>query len=159
MKYVYWDENFEYVMDADPDHIDDFREANIGNEYFLFHSFNDEPAIKYYNTKEIDGISDYWMHQGVQHREIGPCSIGRHRIEWRVWGKYHRYDGPAIVTGNFGFRADWKNIDPKNIRQFVWAINNVSIDEIAYKNWLDEMDMDINNLSDKDKVIIDLKWG
>lgn len=159
MKYVYWDENFEYVMDADPDHIDDFDAANIGSKYFPLHSFDDEPAIKYYNKKEIDGISDYWMHQGVQHREGGPCVIGRYRIEWRKLGIYNRHDGPAIINGNFGFRPDWKNIDPVNIRQSVWSINNVGIDETDYKNWLDEMGMDINNLTEEDKLLIDLKWS
>lgn len=57
---------------------------------------------------------------------------------------YHRYDGPACLIFD---------------EEEQWWIRGKNVDEVEYKKWLDESDMDMYNLSNEDKLLIDLKWG
>lgn len=65
--------------------------------------------------------------------------------------QYHRYDGPASI--------DIDRFPKKHTTHTSWYIRGQRVDEYHYRLWLIEMGMDINNLSDNDKVLIDLKWG
>lgn len=82
------------------------------------------------------------------HREDGPAYMSDKYTEYWINDKPHRYDGPAIV---------WLK-SPEVKGQKTWYIHGVVVDENEYISWLEESGMDINNLSDNDKVLIDLRW-
>lgn len=58
---------------------------------------------------------------------------------------FHRYDGPAI--------------DKKDPSKDRWYLFGKAIYLRKYLTWLYENGMDINNLSDNDKILIGLKWN
>lgn len=61
----------------------------------------------------------------------------------------HRYDGPAAEI----------DVDHEGAETYLWFILGNMINGEEYKAWLIESNMDINNLTDHDKILIDLKWG
>ena len=62
---------------------------------------------------------------------------------WFINGKRHREDGPAAIYSNGG--------------QF-WNING---HDITYEitEWAKDRDIDLDNVSEIDKMIIRLEWG
>lgn len=56
----------------------------------------------------------------------------------------HRFDGPAII---------WSN------GEVDYYINGNFCNHDAYCNWLKEMKIDLNDLSEHDKSIIMMTWG
>ena len=99
----------------------------------------DGPAIIF-----PDGIQ-HWFINGNFHREDGPAVIYPDgRQYWYINGNPHREDGPAaigsgIVTG----------------KQY-WCINgHVVTDQI--REWAKDRDIDLNNLTEMDKMIIKLE--
>ena len=91
-----------------------------------------------------DGTKVWWNDMGLAHRENGPAVIspdGQHH--WYINGKRHREDGPAVIFPNG--------------RQF-WHINGYDITDEIHK-WAKDRDIDLNNLSDIDKMIISMEWG
>lgn len=69
--------------------------------------------------------------------------------EYYILGEKHRYDGPA-------YREYLVDKEDDNFSD--WYIRGCRIDGTKYKAWLIENDMDINNLTDNDKILIDVKW-
>jgi hypothetical protein len=62
-------------------------------------------------------------------------------------GRFHRLDGPAVI---------WEA--QKNNHKAEWWINDHHVTDLIYE-WANERDIDLNNLSDIDKVVIALEWG
>lgn len=95
-----------------------------------------------------------WYNNGIVHREGGPAiknlsSVSNLMYEerWFIHGKMHRFDGPAYVNSSI--------INVKSR----WYIKDNLVDEEEYTDWLKFNDIDINNLTDDDKLLILLKWG
>ncbi len=96
----------------------------------------DEPA--YINS---DG-SQFWYKDGKCHREDGPAYINSNGSQsWFKNGKLHKEDGPAIIHPD-GTKYWYK--DGKHIT-----------DDII--NWAKDRDIDLNNLSDNDKIILKIE--
>ena len=98
----------------------------------------DGPAVEY-----SDGTKR-WFINGKQHRLDGPavelCS-GTKR--WFINGKQHRLDGPAVIYCN---------------SKVGWWVNGKNITEhVTY--WAKENDIDLDNLSEDDKLLIKLIWA
>ena len=80
---------------------------------------------------------------GAFHCDDGPAFIGETCHSWYIHGKKHRLDGPAVVY----------NDGPSS-----WWINGRCVDK-QIKSWADTQGIDLDNLSDNDKVLIKLTWG
>ena len=95
---------------------------------------------------EVDsnGTQIWKNDKGGRHREDGPaviCSDGTQY--WYINGKLHREDGPARIYSD---------------GEQYWYINGYDVtDEI--KKWANERDIDLDNLTDIDKMVIKLEWG
>lgn len=112
---------------------------------------NGPPEKMYYHYIVEDGVEQIdsssidctrW------HREDGPafwCEDG-HEEYWII-DERHRYEGPAVVYG--------RDVITKNE---YWIRNN-EIDGEQYLSWIKENGIDLKNLSDNDKIMIDMKWG
>lgn len=93
---------------------------------------------------EICGETVYRLPDGIIHREDGPAisySNGAYQ-EWQVHGKTHRLDGPAIIG--------------RTLKE--WWINDYHADRVI-KPWAKEMNIDLDNLSEEDKILIAMVWG
>ena len=116
--------------------------------------------IDEYGTKK-------WYKHGKLHREDGPA-IEYHdgNKEWYINDILHREDGPAIITQD-GY-SFWYNhgvphrLDgPAKIYSDgtkLWFINNIPINDEIYP-WAKNNDIDLDNLTDVDKVLIKLTWA
>ncbi len=62
---------------------------------------------------------------------------------WYINGKLHREDGPAWI---------WKDGEQ------YWYINGHDITDEILK-WAKDRDIDLENLSEIDKMIISMEWG
>jgi len=81
---------------------------------------------------------------GVVHREDGPAfEYNNGYKEWWVHGNRHRLDGPAIETANG--------------KKF-WFINNYNV-TLEISKWAKENKIDLDNLSEDDKLLIKLVWA
>ncbi len=95
------------------------------------------------NGKHIysDG-SQVWWKDGKIHREDGPAVIwpdGTQR--WYKDGKLHREDGPAVIY-SYGTKE--------------WYLNGKNVtDDIII--WAKDRNIDLNNLSDDDKIILKIE--
>jgi hypothetical protein len=84
------------------------------------------------------GTQRWWLN-GNLHREDGPAIIRPDGSEW--WylnGKLHREDGPTIIHPD-GTEYWWAN--GKHITQKV-------------NDWANERNIDLNNISDMDKMVL-----
>ena len=65
--------------------------------------------------------------------------------EYTVWkndsGLFHRLDGPAVIFGGFT----------------QWWFNGHDVDDIV-KPWAKELGINLYNLSEEDKILIQTKW-
>ncbi len=96
----------------------------------------DGPAVIY-----PDG-TQYWCKVDKIHREDGPAIIYPDGSQtWFVDSKRHREDGPAYIG--------------KNGTQYWWLNGNNITDDI--KNWAKDRNIDLNNLSDNDKIILKIE--
>jgi hypothetical protein len=78
----------------------------------------------------------------TNHREDGPAIIGPDGSQkWYVNGKRHREDGPAYIGSNG--------------RQ-LWYLNNKNITKDV-TNWASERNIDLNNMSDVDKMVLKIE--
>ncbi len=91
-----------------------------------------------------DGRKVWRNENGDRHRVDGPAIIYPDGTQfWYINGKLHREDGPAVIY-------------PNGIQH--WYINGNDItDEI--KKWAEDRDIDLENLSEMDKMVISLEWG
>jgi hypothetical protein len=93
----------------------------------------DGPAVIYPNGTKV------WLLNDKLHREDGPAYIGSDgRQEWYLNGNIHREDGPAVIY-------------PSGTQE--WWLNDKEITENV-TNWANERDIDLNNMSDEDKMIL-----
>lgn len=108
-----------------------------------------------------DNVEDlFW------HREDGPASmwyytsyrkLDKKCTQWMHNNLLHRYDGPAedfykFVQIKSDGTAEWEWLRSE------WYLYGNPINSDDYTGWMEDMGMDINNLTPEDKVIIDLKW-
>ncbi len=93
---------------------------------------------------EISGVISYYTDDFKTHREDGPARIYPDGSEeWCINGKCHREDGPAVIYPN---------------REQRWFINGNDITNKIHK-WAKDRDIDLNNMSEMDTMIIKLEWG
>jgi hypothetical protein len=106
----------------------------------VWHSFDGKPAIIYKNCEDNPRSgSKWWYTDGEQHREDGPAVI--HPDGYQAWclnNKLHREDGPAIIYSD-GSKY--------------WYINGKHITK-EVNDWAKERNIDLNNMSDEDKFIL-----
>lgn len=136
----------------------------------------DKDTKRYKKITCYDGVKEEkyrWMKYGTsfQHRTDGPSlyvriispqtavcqflpnvcfAYGQRAYAWVQHGKLHRIDGPAIEV-----------ID-ENTNEIVyesWYIKNIPIPMFNYLKWADENKISLDNLSEADKILIDMKWG
>ncbi len=122
----------------------------------------DGPAAIYPNGKQ------FWYINGKLHREDGPAIIGKGGkiLEWYIHGKFHRLDGPAAIysdgTQEWYIHGKLHRDDgpaviyPNGFEE--WYLNDHDITD-KIKKWAKDRDIDLENLSDIDKMIIKLEWG
>ena len=113
-----------------------------------------------------DGIQQ-WHINGKLHREDGPAAIYSDGTQfWYINGNLHREDGPAAIYSNgrqYWFINSERHrengpavIYPDGTHQ--WFINGHDITH-KIKKWAKDHDIDLDNLSEMDKMIIKLEWG
>ena len=91
-----------------------------------------------------DGTKIWRNEKGQTHREDGPAVIRSNGSQyWYIHGKLHHLYGPAFV------RSDG---------HFEWCIHDNDVTKQIQK-WAKERDIDLNNLTDEDKMIIMIEWG
>jgi hypothetical protein len=87
-----------------------------------------------------DDGSQMWFLNGKIHREDGPAIIGSDGCQlWYLNDKCHREDGPAVIH-------------PDGRQE--WWLNGKDITNKVVKNWANERNIDLNNMSDFDKMIL-----
>ena len=85
-----------------------------------------------------------WYINGQIHREDGPAIELKSGTQiWCFEGEYHKLDGPAFILVNAGSE---------------WWINGFFVDE-EITTWASENDIDLDNLTDVDKLLIKLTWA
>ena len=91
-----------------------------------------------------DGTQVWKNENGELHREDGPAIIFPDGIQhWFINGNFHREDGPAVIYPDG--------------RQY-WYINGYDITN-KIKTWAKDRDINLDNLTEMDKMIISLEWG
>ena len=81
---------------------------------------------------------------GMYHRDNGPAVIYATGVKvWYKHGNGHRIDGPAIES------PQYKNL---------WYINGINVDD-KIRSWANDQGIDLDNLSDGDKSLINLAWS
>lgn len=92
-------------------------------------------------SKRISRI-EWRLPDGKLHREDGPAiEWNNGNKEWLIKDHLHRLDGPAVECGDRS-----------------WWINGHCVDAQIH-SWAFEMNIDLNNLTEDDKVIITMKWS
>jgi hypothetical protein len=93
----------------------------------------DGPAIIFPDGRQ------YWYLNDTCHREDGPAYIGPNGSHsWFLNGNIHREDGPAYMGANGTQR---------------WYVNDKDITK-EVNTWAKERNIDLNNMSDMDKMIL-----
>jgi hypothetical protein len=94
--------------------------------------------MKPYLKKYPDG-TQVWYLNDTCHREDGPAYIGPNGTQsWFLNGNIHREDGPAVIY-------------PDGTQR--WYLNGKNITKDV-TNWAKERNIDLNNMSDEDKMIL-----
>jgi calcineurin-like phosphoesterase family protein len=89
-----------------------------------------------------DHNGNIWIQNEVYHREDGPAIDLKNNKRWIVHGKLHRLDGPAFV----------------NVTHTDWYINGFLVTDLI-QSWAKEREIDLDNLTEEDKIIIALEWS
>ena len=113
----------------------------------------------------MDRNGQRWYKDGKLHREDGPAYINSDGTQyWCKVDKIHREDGPAIIYPS-GRQEWWKDgerhrddgpaiIWPDGTKE--WYINDKEItNDITI--WAKDRDIDLNNMSDDDKLILKIE--
>lgn len=88
-------------------------------------------------------FGEVWKNKANQvHRTDGPAVIAGAVKQWWINGQMHRTDGPACM----GYKG-------KNF----WYIRGEDVTEEITK-WANSIDMDLDNVTPEDELIIRLKW-
>jgi hypothetical protein len=116
-----------------------------------------KPTLKTYK----DGRQEWYLN-GYIHREDGPAVIYPDGTQWWYLNdKIHREDGPAVIYSN-GTQSWWLSgnlhredgpaiIYPDGTQ--AWCVNGKDITKDV-TNWANERNIDLNNMSDMDKMIL-----
>ena len=90
-----------------------------------------------------DGTRIWRNDKGERHREAGPAVIYSDGEQyWYINGNLHREDGPAVIFPD---------------GEQYWYINFHDVtDQIT--EWAKDRDVDLDNLTDIDKMVIKLEW-
>jgi hypothetical protein len=119
-----------------------------------------KPTLKTYQ----DGRQE-WFLNGKIHREDGPAIIFPDgRQYWYLNGQYHREDGPSVIYPD-GTKRCYLNdglhredgpavIWPDGSK--LWYLNDINITK-EVNNWANERNIDLNNMSDMDKMILKIE--
>jgi (2Fe-2S) ferredoxin len=96
-----------------------------------------KPTLKTYP----DGRQAWFLNDNL-HREDGPAVIYPDGTQyWCINGNIHREDGPAIVYPD-GYQE--------------WRLNGKHITKDV-TNWANERNIDLNNMSDTDKMVLKIE--
>jgi len=97
------------------------------------------------STCEIDNDgAKRWYLNGELHREDGPAiEFADDGKQWCINGEYHRLNGPAYI-GAYGYTE--------------WWINGHDVTK-EITQWATENDIDLDNLTEVDKLMIKLTWA
>ena len=117
---------------------------------------------------EIDTYGHkYWFLNGKLHREDGPAAeYNTGNKEWYINDILHREDGPAIDCKDgtkFWFvhwvqhRLDGPAVKHSDGSSYWYIHGNDVTDEIT--KWAKDNDIDLDNLSEDDKLLIKLVWS
>ena len=86
--------------------------------------------------------TQYWFLNGKRHRKDGPAYIGSDGSQyWYLNGKLHREDGPAYIGSNGSQK---------------WYLNGNDITKDV-NDWANERNIDLNNMSDMDMMVLKLE--
>lgn len=90
-----------------------------------------------------NGYFTYFIH-GTMHRDCGPAHYNSEtETKYVIDGNYHRLDGPART---FVYE-----------REHEWWMNGINVTN-RIKLWASEMNIDLENLTEEDKILIQIKW-
>lgn len=105
----------------------------------LYHRDGGAPAVEFPNGDRR------WYVNGVLHRDDGPAflDIGKNET-WYYHGLFHRFDGPAIIDHKMSYES--------------WFLYDYVVIERDYLNWLNFNGLDINNLTNDDKLFIKVNY-
>lgn len=105
----------------------------------------------------FDSMTVFKNEDGEYHREDGPAIIFDPEVTvqlgnvtfrggeiWMIDGKQHRLDGPACIQLDPFFQQWWFN-------------NRIASPHI--EKWAEERNIDIDNLTEEDKLVIKVEWG
>jgi hypothetical protein len=118
--------------------------------------------MKEYNVIVCPDGTQQWWQNGRLHREDGPAVIFPDGTqEWWLNGKLHREDGPAVIRPN-GIQVWYINdnlhredgpayIHPNGTKE--WYLNGKNITN-EVNTWAKERNIDLNNMSDMDKMVL-----
>ena len=97
---------------------------------------NKTQTITYQVT--VNGNRQEWRLNGKLHRLDGPAIVNGNRQEWWLYGKCHRLDGPAVINGKYqawyieGKSYSKEQFDEKT-KKAPCANKEVIIDGVTYK--------------------------
>ena len=109
----------------------------------------------------MNGTQEWWLN-GKLHREDGPAYISPLGTQiWYKHDKFHREDGPALIRENgeteWYFENKRHRLDGPAITTY-WYIHDNDV-TIEITKWAKERDIDLNNLTEEDKMAIKFEWG
>ena len=121
-----------------------------------------------YNVEvSADGTQIWRNDKGGLHREDGPAEIWKDGTQyWVINGNLHREDGPAVIypdgdqhwyINGERHREDGPAVIYSDGTQY-WYINDHDITN-KIKKWAKDRDIDLDTISEMDKMIIRLEWG
>jgi hypothetical protein len=113
-----------------------------GSKHWYLHGERhreDGPAIENVNGVKV------WFINGKRHRTDGPASIDLNNLRsWWIHGKLHRLDGPAVD-------------DPEKGRK-MWYVYGKNITK-QVQIWSQENNIDLNNMTDGQKMLFKLTFA
>ena len=94
-----------------------------------------------------------WKLNGELHREDGPAiEFSDGSKYWYKHDKPHRLDGPAVIQNTK------KLLKYNTLSKIIWFINGHNVTDII-TNWAKENDIDLDDLTEDDKLLIKLVWA
>lgn len=119
-----------------------------------FHSFNDEPSMiigegEFFETK-------IWHELGNLHRINGPAMVSNFFEVYANNGMVDRLDGPAVIIKNSSVMQG-PSISLNVKEQNIWVIKDKDVTE-EMNNWANSNHINLDNLSEEDKILINMKW-
>lgn len=102
------------------------------------------------STFILESWRQTFLLNNLYHCEYGPAILYEDGdCMYCINGVLHRYEGPARNVGSA--ESSYR------IQDYFIRGKHISTDE--YLSWIKNHDMDIDNLSDNDKTLIDIRWA